>query len=1000
VTILSVRQAITRAFAMGNRTLLLCGGAFTLATATLYVLTPSPLQGLDNALYDALLRSTIPEVATGIPVIVDVDEKSLAEFGQWPWPRYRIALLLEKLKGLGIVAVGLDMVFSEADRTSLRIVQQDIQRDLRIDMDTRGLPRAVLDNDRRLAEALASGRVVLGYAFTFRSSDTPSGECLLHPVHLGVRKAGGAADGVPPLFSASGVLCNLRVLSEAAGASGFFNVVPDSDGVLRRAPLFVEYKGNVYPSLAIATLMQAHGADQIILTANPRQGHTVQIGQATIPLDSKGNLLIRYRGKTRTFPRVSAGDLLANRASRQQLQGKVAIVGASAAGIADFHTVPTGVMFPGVEIHATLLDNVLQKDFISRPTWASGVELLLVLICGSASAILLCVAGPVWSSLGLGPAAAGLWYGSQWILGTHGAVVSPLFPWIAWGGNFLALVLLQHWQTERALVRRTRHLEAVRTVSEEIIRELNLTTLLQLVLRRSVELVGATAGVIFLWDQAGQTLVPRVWTELWEWIREVRIRPGEGLVGLVAEQRTGQFVNDSREWTQANPLLLDRSAITALLAEPLLYRNGLVGVIALSHENVARRFGPTDRELIALLGAQAVVAIENARLFTEMNQSFRDLQEAQATLVRSEKLRGLGQMAAGIAHDLNNVLAAILAQVDLLRLRVSDDGTRRALTLLETAASDGASIVRRLQDFSRQRASTTLTPLDLGRIVNEAVDITRPRWKDEAQRRGRGIDMQVHVEGLPPVLGHAPDIREALTNLIFNAVDAMPHGGTLTLAGASTPEGVTLWVTDTGIGMTEEVRQHVFEPFFTTKGVRGTGLGLSVVYGIMERHGGRIEVASTPGRGTRFTLYFQAASAGNAPAPKIRSRTIPPHRILLIDDDPLVRQAVAAVLRAIGQVVFEADSGPAGLAVLGEQSIDVLLTDLGMPGMTGWEVARTVRTRFPYLPIILLTGWGDRALMESEDGALVNTVLPKPVRIDDIVQAISDVTETPPPQPS
>jgi CheY-like chemotaxis protein len=228
----------------------------------------------------------------------------------------------------------------------------------------------------------------------------------------------------------------------------------------------------------------------------------------------------------------------------------------------------------------------------------------------------------------------------------------------------------------------------------------------------------------------------------------------------------------------------------------------------------------------------------------------------------------------------------------------------------------------------------------------------------------------------------------------------MPHGGTLTLAGASTPEGVTLWVTDTGIGMPEEVRQHVFEPFFTTKGLRGTGLGLSVVYGIMERHGGRIEVASTPGRGTRFTLYFQAASGGDAPAPTIRSKAIPPHRVLLIDDDPMVRQAVAAVLRAIGQVVFEADSGPAGLAVLVEQSIDVLLTDLGMPGMTGWEVARTVRARFPRLPIILLTGWGDQALMESEDGALVNTVLPKPVRVDDIVQAIADVTEAPPPQPS
>lgn len=447
--------------------------------------------------------------------------------------------------------------------------------------------------------------------------------------------------------------------------------------------------------------------------------------------------------------------------------------------------------------------------------------------------------------------------------------------------------------------RRCRQLEAVQSVTAEITRELDLTTLLAILTRRTVELFGATSGGVHFWDEANQVVIPQAWSgNLQGWQKDVRYRLGEGVVGTVALKRQGLVVNDYRHSVYAHPLFVERTSITAVLAEPLLYQGRLLGVIAITLEEVGRAFTEEDRELLALFAGQAAIAIENARLYAELNQSFQSLQRAQEELVRSEKLRALGQMAAGIAHDLNNMLAAILGQVELLQLRVADPEVRAGLATLETAATDGAYVVRRLQDFARQRVHSSLKSLDLRPVVAEALAITRPQWEDEAQRRGLVITVQVRLDDCPPILGQAPEIREVLTNVILNAVDAMPHGGTLTLTATqvrrseSTEAGergdrgqgtlqipnplapqqfVEVSVADTGIGMTEAIRQRVFEPFFTTKGGQGTGLGLSVAYGIMERHGGRIDVASAPGQGTTVSLRFAVASgeavATTAPLP-------------------------------------------------------------------------------------------------------------------------------------
>jgi adenylate cyclase len=436
--------------------LLIGGVILTACIALLYLYEPTFFRFLDNRLYDTLLRSSATGDVTWGPVIVDLDEKSLAQFGQWPWPRYRVALLLKKLKDLGAAGIGLDMVFPEADRTSFSTLQRDILRDFKLRVGVSGLPATLMDNDRGLAAVLSQGPFVLGYKFILSDEERPRGEPLLHPIT--VVTAGPTK--VPPdtdfLFEAHDVVGNLKIFSAAAPASGFFNVAHDSDGILRRAPLLMVYKGKFYPSLSLATLMQTLGADQVTLKLNRLGVDSLHLGRIRIPLDSKGNLLIHYRGRSRTFRYVSAGDVLSDQVPREHIQGKLAFVGISAAGLGDVHSTPLDTVFPGVEAHATIVDNILKKDFVARPTWAPSLELSLILVFGLLSALLLACTGPACSVLALGGGALTLWQGALWMLRTKGIFLSPLIPIIALAGNFALLTLLKYWQEERKARARAR----------------------------------------------------------------------------------------------------------------------------------------------------------------------------------------------------------------------------------------------------------------------------------------------------------------------------------------------------------------------------------------------------------------------------------------------------------------------------------------------------------------------------------------------------------------
>ncbi len=370
---------------------------------------------------------------------------------------------------------------------------------------------------------------------------------------------------------------------------------------------------------------------------------------------------------------------------------------------------------------------------------------------------------------------------------------------------------------------------------------------------------------------------------------------------------------------------------------------------------------------------------------------------ARETLDREQLLGTLGRMAGRMAHHLASDLATIQGQAELLQAPDFPPRFREHLETLKAACASATELIRRVQTFSRLRPAAPLEPTDVAASLREALAITLP------QQQTHAVTVRSEVGELPLVLGHAAEIREALVHLILNAVEAMPPGGTLTIGGgARWPKAapvapgirwVALTLTDTGKGLSEEVRAHLFEPFFTTKGVQRGGLGLAMVYGIMRRHLGAMEVRSAPGGGCGVTLWFQVASPAAArgsesPRP---ARSLEGVRVLLIDDNDMVRRTFAALLRRSGLVVVEAGSGTEGLAKLTEAPVDLVLTDLQMPGMSGWEVGQAIKSRTPELPVIILTGSAE-APMGGEAGACpADRLVAKPIERDRLLGVIAEL---------
>ncbi|MFO0930716.1 MAG: ATP-binding protein [Gemmataceae bacterium] len=480
-----------------------------------------------------------------------------------------------------------------------------------------------------------------------------------------------------------------------------------------------------------------------------------------------------------------------------------------------------------------------------------------------------------------------------------------------------------------------------------------------------------------------------------------------GLTGLAGCVHSGQavYVDLGRVEERVGPLAerLAADGATVCFAVPLRAGDRTVGVLQGVCYRPAR-FNGEQVQLFYLTADLLGPAISNCQLYTRLRDAYENLRVTQQRLVQTEKMRALGELASGMAHEFNNSLCGTLGLIELaLQGGTLDGAARQYLESARTCAWDAAQTVRKVQQFARQRPHDPTTQrIDLSQLLRQSIDLIRMKW-EQGERTSpvllagppaaNALRLEIHAEEPAWVCGDASELRQVITNLAFNAIDAMPDGGVLTLRVWSSTSHVALAVQDTGTGMAEAVRHRLFEPFFSTKGERGNGLGLSVVYGIVQRHGGQLTVESEPGVGTTMTVSLPTAQQAPRPTPAAI-----PHpagtaragqRVLVIDDEDHIRRFLAGALAHLGYEAVVAATAEEGLAVFEREPFDLVLTDLILPGSNGEQVARTVAQRRPHTPVILLTG---QACCYDADHTLpegVSCLLAKPIGLATLASTVA-----------
>ena len=554
-------------------------------------------------------------------------------------------------------------------------------------------------------------------------------------------------------------------------------------------------------------------------------------------------------------------------------------------------------------------------------------------------------------------------------------------------------------------------LDLLHRIARAIGERQDLRSVFQVVIRRLEDNLPIDFGCICLYDPTDQVLtvtsvgtLSRDLALAMDLAEQTRIPvDGNGLGRCVK----GELVYEPDIRTSAFPFpsRLAQGGLCSLVIAPMPAAGKVVGVLVAARR-APHSFASGDCEFLRQLSEHVGLASHQVQLYDALQQSYEDLRQSQQAVLQQERLRALGQMASGVAHDINNAISPVAIYTDSLLEREPgmSDRVRNALTVIQQCIHDVAGTVSRMRDFYRKREpQLVLERVDLNRIITGVIDLTRSRWRDLPQRNGVVIDVRTDLASpLPLILGAENEIRDALTNLVLNAVDAMPEGGVLTLRTHMSGQAqLAVEVTDTGVGMDEVTRRHCLEPFFTTKGERGTGMGLAMVYGMIERHSAELAIDSAPGQGTTVRLIFPMPAAMDEPASLLPvSATARSLRILIVDDDPLIIDSLAETLRHDGHRVTAADGGQAGIdAFLAAQQLgepfDAVITDLGMPYIDGRRVAAAIKAAAPATPVIMLTGWGQRLTAENDIPIHVDRVLNKPPKLRELRLAVAELGGAP-----
>ena len=954
------------------KTILLAGLAICVIIIAVYLIHPAFVRFLNDKTTDAIMALAPRSMpATDDIVIVDLDEQSLERYGQWPWPRYRLGHLLLKIKNQGAKSIGLNLILSEPDRTSPQNWQATVARELDYQIDVSSVPSELIDHDRYLADILAQGPFVIGYKLLFKDQTASSPDCNLHPLNVVHVSRSNASSSRVTFFDAHGAVCNLPIFADAVTASGFLNATPDEDGLLRRIPLIIEYKEQLFPSFALASLMQSEKVRQVYLRAEKSGFDTLVLNDQQIPVDRKGNMLINFGQGQADVIRISAGDILSDSISSEALNQKIVLICSSAAGWEQTYQTPTRPVVNYGDIQALVLNTMLTGRFVARPQ----LFLMWETLAGLLIAVLLCIAIATlrlrWSAVVAGAGLLIAWSFAMALFPTTGFLLSPLLPTVLILANYSVLTIFKA---------RSKQWIASKQADDTLV-------LLKASEGKLDSIIQTIPDIVFRVDPQGEI------TFISPAISKYADQPGN-LIGqpifeLVASEdrdKAQYRLNERRTGERATYGL----ELKLLLRRQQEGRDEEVGYFSISAEGIYNDDSSGEKRFI---GTQGIMRDITAQKTLENR------------LLQAQKMEVIGNLAAGIAHDLNNILSGLVSYPDLLLLELPPDSPiRDKVSTIQQSGQKAAAIVQDLLTLARRSVKINQV-IGINKIVTEYV--TSPEY-DKLKQDHPQITLDIDLEAdLMDIKGSPVHLSKALMNILNNAFEAMPAGGCVRLSTFNTyldaprrayeeiPEGeyVCLSAADEGIGIDAENLQRIFEPFYTKKTMHrsGTGLGMTVIWATVKDHAGYIDVQSKEGEGTRFDLYFPATREVAETEEKrlVLEDYLGTEKILVVDDIPEQLDIAVKMLSKLGYKVSSVPSGEAAVDYMQTNQTDLLVLDMVMPGgMDGLETYKRIIERHPKQKAIIASGYSESARVKALQNMGAGAYLQKPYTLEKIGIAV------------
>ncbi|MGR3292664.1 MAG: GAF domain-containing protein [Candidatus Scalindua sp.] len=530
---------------------------------------------------------------------------------------------------------------------------------------------------------------------------------------------------------------------------------------------------------------------------------------------------------------------------------------------------------------------------------------------------------------------------------------------------------------------------------------LNIAEVLENIMKYANLVTNSAASTLMLLDEETGELVFSVPTgPKSDKLTDIRIPPGKGIAGWVAVNEQHLLIPDARKDSRfyGNVDKITGYQTKSILCVPLMTKSKLIGVLEVINKTDDTFFTEEDAMLLNFFANQVTVAIENARYYSELKHKYEEEKQMQEKLAETEKLRALGLMSSGIAHDFNNMLAIITGNIDLIEIEEDKDKILKKVQIIKKTAIDSAKTIKKLQKYAKTKNDELqFQTIRLNDLVREAIEISTPIWKEGPHAKGLSIEIiDALTEDELIILGDGTDLRETIINMIFNSVDAMPQGGKIHIVTYTENESIYIELSDNGIGMTEETKSRIFDPFFTTKGIDHSGLGMSMLYGTIKRHNGSIDIKTTLGKGTMVTIVLPKGKEKTEKIEKIDGKSSPAIKaekanILIIDDEPRIGAVLSEILSKQGHQTSVFDSGKGGIEAFKKGNHEILITDLGMSDISGWEVINAARQVRPGVITGIITG-GDISEAEAKLKG-VDFLINKPFESNQVVQAVANAVK-------